>query len=121
MHETPTADTTTETPKTGIPLATVVHVADEQQAGPEESLLRVAAAVNQLGAAIRMRVNVQLWDPEQKQYVSWKGQIWKVEVVDAEQARILRDAMEGFFDLVAQRGPKAAGEALGLMTKADQS
>lgn len=82
----------------------VIHVADDQANGPEESLQRIAAISSANKAPIRMRVAVQLWDAGQSQYVAWRGQIWKVEVVDVSEAKKTQQALELFFDLFALLG-----------------
>lgn len=90
--------------ETPTPAATVIHVADDQANGPEESLQRIAAIAAANKAPIRMRVAVQLWDADASQYVAWRGQIWKVEVVDTSEAKKTQQALELFFDLFAMLG-----------------
>lgn len=91
----------------GIP---IVHVAEEAASASNESLERVAAICLAKNANIRMRLPIQLWDGEQ--YVSWKGEIWKVEANDAEEAQEIRSALEVFFSKLGQLGAAAMIEKL---------
>lgn len=90
----------------------VTHVADEQADGPEQSLRLVADAAAEKQAAIRMRINLQLWHPIDRQYVSWKGQIWKLEVQTVEEAKAVQRSLEAFFDLMADCQPEGTATVL---------
>lgn len=88
----------------------VTHVAEENAKGPDESLHRVAEIMAGKSAPIRMRINIQLWDGQD--YVSWKGQTWKLEVANAEEAKQVQQALESFFDLVAIRSSDSTKQLL---------
>lgn len=92
----------------------VEHVAD---AG-DRSLDRVAGLALEKGLPIRVRMSLSLWD--WSQYVAWKGQTWRVEVADKAQAEAAKEALEGFFDLLARKGPQRTAEMLGELMAAEQ-
>lgn len=83
----------------------VIHVAEDAATASENSLDQVARKCEAKGNAIRMRLPIQLWDGAQ--YVSYRGQIWKVEASDAAEVRKITEALGLFFDVLARGGVDA--------------
>lgn len=94
----------------GIPTIDVTHVAEDARTASEDSLQKVAATCATKGTPIRMRLPIQLWDGNQ--YLSWRGEIWKVEAADADEAREIREALTEFFDQLGRRGASGVRELL---------
>lgn len=93
-----------------IPTIGITHVAEDARTASEDSLQKVAAICTAKGTPIRMRLPIQLWDGTQ--YLSWRGEIWKVEAADADEAREIREALTEFFDQLGRRGARGVSELL---------
>lgn len=68
----------------------------------EDSLAVVATTMKARGKPIRLRLPLQLWTG--KVYTSWKQEVWKVEVADAQEARRLRGVLEKLFTALGRAG-----------------
>lgn len=95
-------DTITQDERAGL---SVIHVAEDAATASESSLEQVAKKCEAKGNPIRMRLPIQLWDGAQ--YVSYRGQIWKVEAADSNEVRKVTEALGLFFDLLAKGGVDA--------------
>lgn len=96
------------------PDISVTHIADEQS-GDAGTLQRVVANLPKEGGKLRLRTALMVWDPINGQYLSWKGQSWRVDLAGPEhkdQAIALKEALEDFFDLVARYGAAGARDRL---------
>lgn len=97
------------------PLPTAVtHLADEHD-GTAGTLAALALYALTHGTGLRLRVALAIWDAEKGQYMSWKGQSWKIEIPGpdhSEKALAIKGAMEDFFDAVARGGAAKVSDVL---------
>lgn len=97
----------------------VIHAAEEARTAPIEIIKRISEIAAARGESIRIRTSISLWDFNEQYYTPWRGQNWRVDARNAEEAEQVRQVLELAFDLVAQRGPRNAREALQQMTSYD--
>ena len=86
-----------------------VEAAGLDVAGPDlgdQSLGKIAEEAKARGSMLRLRLSLQLWN--WGQYISWRGQSWRVEVKDREEALLVAEAVNLTFDLLARVGAEAA-------------
>ena len=86
-----------------------VEAAGLDVAGPDlgdQSLGKIAEEAKARGSMLRLRLSLQLWN--WGQYISWRGQSWRVEVKDREEALLVAESVNLTFDLLARVGAEAA-------------
>lgn len=77
---------------------------------PSRSLTLALEQVKAKGLKPRLRIAIALWNGAQ--YVAWKRQSWMVDVDGEQSAREVKEALELFFDSMAQVGAVATGKKL---------
>ena len=85
---------------------TVEHVGTSWQEGADKSLASAIEVAEKANTPLLVRLNLDLYDRAKQAYVKWRGQIWKVELLDNKQIEAvgLRDALALFFALYGRVG-----------------
>ena len=89
-----------------------VNFAPEQERPPLDRALEEAADRSLIREKpVRIRVQPDLYDYEQRAYQAWNGLSWILEITDVEEGRRLREGLQHFFKLFGQ-SEAAQGELL---------
>ena len=82
-------------------MAISVRSASVLQAGGDPQLLEAGELAKASGRPLQIRMNLQLKVAGSKSYAGWRDTSWTVSVSGAEEAELVKDALQAFFGAVA--------------------
>lgn len=93
------------------------YVARTRTDAPEEVLTEIANQEFHRSRPLRLRIAISLFDSVRRQYLAWRGQIWKIDLHSAEAAKEVRQILELVEEGLRKEGAKGFREKLEGMVR----